>query len=136
MVFQIQARYLGHAQQNKNTSFSDPNEYFDREIVPSIEGEFNLKIVKMLLGSKVNDLNHRNKDGDTALILAASRGYIEIVKMLIEEGNASVCIIILGIILLMLINYYDKIQRSVRNQKGRTALMKAVKRGNIQVDIF
>jgi hypothetical protein len=82
IVFQIQARYLGHAQSNQNTGFSELNEYFDREIVPSIESEFNLRIVK-------NGSYHFSYLGGAVEVAKklVSAGHTEIVDDLISSPN-------------------------------------------------
>lgn len=46
----------------------------------------NLNIVELLLRTKKVDINAQNKFGETALHLAGEREYLEIVKLLLENG--------------------------------------------------
>ena len=57
------------------------------------------------------DINAKNKDGETALMLASSEGHLEIVKLLIEKG-ADV---------------------NVKNEDGKTALTLASRYGHLEV---
>ena len=44
------------------------------------------QLAEFLLDKKINDVNAANKDGDTALMIAAEKGLTDIVKRLLETG--------------------------------------------------
>ncbi len=60
----------------------------------------------------VNEINLQDSDGNTALILASGRGYIEIVKLLLEHETINV---------------------NEKNNNGYAALIYASRNGNIEI---
>ena len=70
----------------------------------------NSNILKNVL-KKVNDLESKDKNGRTALTLAAENRYVEILKILIEKG-ADV---------------------NAKNEYGETAMIEAAKNGNLEI---
>jgi len=70
-----------------------------------------IDIVKLLLKGNPDDLNAEADDGRTALIIAASKGYKEIVELLLDKGAA--------------VNF--------QNNDGQTALMRAAFYGHREI---
>ena len=86
------------------------NVLMSASITAALNNKMNIKIIKLLIDSSV-DLNIKNKEGDTALILATINNHKEIVKLLIVAG-ADV---------------------NLKNNKGNNALLYASLNKNIDI---
>jgi ankyrin repeat protein len=58
----------------------------ENELFPSVNAKLQYSEMVKALIDKGADVNAKDKDGQTALMLAAGGGYTEIVKALIEKG--------------------------------------------------
>jgi ankyrin repeat protein len=89
--------------------------YTDRSgntLLHVVAGKGNYDALKVFLKSvKLPEINHQNKDGDTALMTPASRGYSIIVECLLQH-NAD---------------------PNIRNKVGRTPIMAAARKGHKEV---
>eukprot|EP00490_Sorites_sp_Unknown_P024885 CAMPEP_0114656288 /NCGR_PEP_ID=MMETSP0191-20121206/12088_1 /TAXON_ID=126664 /ORGANISM="Sorites sp." /LENGTH=162 /DNA_ID=CAMNT_0001873141 /DNA_START=2202 /DNA_END=2690 /DNA_ORIENTATION=+ len=70
-----------------------------------------VKIVDLLINGGAN-VNHKNQEGETALMKACAEGYIECVKVLIDNGKADV---------------------NLRDEQGNTCVLWCCMTGNMNI---
>jgi serine/threonine-protein phosphatase 6 regulatory ankyrin repeat subunit B len=132
---------------NHEFNFFKPNPKKDYTVLLiSVINGCNLELVKLFLDNG-SDVDARTYDGETALIISASKGQFDIVNLLISYGadvnlqdNEGDTVLIkaifnnyLDIVKLLLLDYSGFIDVNAKNNKGNTALIGATVLGNLEI---